>query len=184
MGKENIIGNIRRYFLFFVMYSIVGWLYEVFLEVVIYHWGFSDRGVLFGPYLPIYGFGGIIFVLLFYSLSIKRNPIWLRIVAIPIIFLGCALAATTIELLTSYILEYLTGAWPWQTYSDYQINFQGRIALSPSIRFGLGGVVFVYILQPLYEKLLNKLSKRKLAIISSLIFIIVIVDLVLTLVLK
>lgn len=184
MEKEKIINGIRRYFLFFVMYSMVGWIYEVFLEVVIYRWGFSDRGVLFGPYLPIYGFGGVIFILLFLKLSKRRTPSWFKFAAVPIVFLGCAVVATSIELLTSYMLEYFTGAWPWQTYVDYAINFQGRIALSPSIRFGLGGIVFVYMLQPLYEKILKKFSGRKLVITSNLIFTIVIIDLILTMVVK
>ena len=38
-----------EYYLYFVLYSILGWLYEVFPEVVVYRWGFSNRGVLLGP---------------------------------------------------------------------------------------------------------------------------------------
>ena len=49
--------NISNYVMYFFLYAIIGWLYEVFLEVVIYKWGFSNRGVLFGPWLPVYGFG-------------------------------------------------------------------------------------------------------------------------------
>ena len=52
------------------------------------------------------------------------------------------------------------GYWPWQTYVDYKYNFQGRIALSPSLRFGLGGIVFLYVLQPLFEKLAGKIGSR------------------------
>lgn len=71
-----------------------------------------------------------------------------------------SIAATAIELATSYLLEALTGAWPWQTYRDYAINFEGRIALSPSIRFGLGGLLFLYVLQPLFHRLVHSLSPR------------------------
>ena len=46
------------------MYAIIGWLYEVFLEVVVYRWGYSDRGVLFGPYCPVYGVGALLFIFL------------------------------------------------------------------------------------------------------------------------
>ena len=45
---------------------------------------------------------------------------------------------------------------------NYKYNFQGRIALSPSLRFGLGGVLFLYILQPLFEKIVAKLNKKQL----------------------
>ena len=83
----------------------------------------------------------------------KREPAWFRWVKPVLVFLGCMIAATAIELATSYLLEALTGAWPWQTYRDYAINFEGRIALSPSIRFGLGGLLFLYVLQPLFHRL-------------------------------
>jgi uncharacterized membrane protein len=180
MNRDIVLENFRKYFLYFVMYAMVGWIYEVFLELVIYQWGFSNRGVLFGPYLPIYGVGGVIFVVLFYRLSKKRSPSWIKFFAPLIIFLGCALVATGMELATSYILEYFTGAWPWQTYTDYSINFQGRIALSPSIRFGLGGLLFVYVLQPIFIKITGKLSKAKLIITSNILAAIVIIDLIYT----
>ena len=32
--------------LFFALYAVFGWCYEVFLEVFIYHWGFSDGMVV------------------------------------------------------------------------------------------------------------------------------------------
>ena len=90
----------------------------------------------------------------------KREPAWFRWVKPVLVFLGCMIAATAIELATSYLLEALTGAWPWQTYLDYSINFEGRIALSPSIRFGLGGLLFLYVLQPLFHRLVHSLSPR------------------------
>ena len=46
--------KVQDYFLYFVFYSIIGWIYEVFLEVVVYRWGFSNRGALFGPYCIVY----------------------------------------------------------------------------------------------------------------------------------
>ena len=50
----------QEYFLYFMLYSVIGWCYEVFLEVVVYRWGFSNRGILFGPYCVVYGFGALI----------------------------------------------------------------------------------------------------------------------------
>ena len=145
--------------LFFALYAVFGWCYEVFLEVFIYHWGFTNRGVLFGPYCPVYGFGALAFILLVYPL-IKDRPLKERLVRIPLVFILSMLIATTLELATSYILEAVNGSWPWQTYLDYKINFQGRIALSPSVRFGIGGVLFLYILQPLFEKIHSFITDR------------------------
>ena len=44
MKKINL-DNIKKYYLIFMMYAVFGWLYEVFLEVVVYKWGFTNRGV-------------------------------------------------------------------------------------------------------------------------------------------
>ena len=97
---------------------------------------------------------------------------------IPIVFLLCMLVATGIELIASYICEPFMGSWPWQTYADYKYNFQARIALSPSIRFGLGGAIFLYILQPLFEKFTSKLNTKKLNIIFYIALTIFSIDLI------
>ena len=97
---------------------------------------------------------------------------------LPIVFILCALSATILELITSYICELVMGSWPWQTYVDYKYNFQGRIALSPSLRFGLGGVLFLYILQPLFEKLVKKLKRKKLNIVFNVAVTIFTIDLI------
>ena len=167
--------KINKLFIYFMIYSVIGWIYEVFLEVVVYKWGFTNRGVLFGPYCPVYGFGAIVFILLIYN-HIKDLKSTKRVISIPIVFVLCMIIATIIELVTSYILEYTIGSWPWQTYVDYAINFQGRIALSPSIRFGIGGVIFLYLIQPLLEIFTKKLGNKKTNILSIILLIIIIID--------
>ena len=158
--KGEILEFIEKHFIYFVLYAIFGWIYEVFLEVVVYKWGFSNRGVLFGPYCPVYGFGALAFIFTVYPI-IKNKKGWKKWLWVPVVFLLCMIIATSIELVTSYICEWTMGSWPWQTYADYKINFKLGIALSPSIRFGLGGVAFLYLIQPLYEKITDKLGRKK-----------------------
>lgn len=150
---------VSGFFLCFWFYSFLGWAYEVFLEVVVYQWGYSDRGVLLGPYCPVYGVGALLFLLVFYRL-VRKKPMKQKLLLLPVIFLLCALSATLVELVASYLCEWISGSWPWQTYADYRYNFQARIALSPSLRFGLGGVVFLYIIQPLLDKILTALPLK------------------------
>lgn len=175
--------KVKAYFLYFLMYSIIGWVYEVFLEVVIYQWGFTNRGVLFGPWCPVYGVGALAFLLCFNKLMKKRKQLWLQIIKPVLIFVGCMAVATAIELATSYILEALIGSWPWQTYADYAINFEGRIALSPSVRFGLGGLLFLYILQPLFELIVRKLPARTRNIVFIVMLVAFLADCILTIIL-
>lgn len=173
MNKRRICEHV----LFFWIYAVIGWIYEVFLETVVYRWGFSNRGVLFGPWLPVYGFGATVFLLLWYRL-IKGQPPKKKLLMLPAIFMLTMATATLIELATSYLCEWIMGSWPWQTYADYEINFQARIALSPSIRFGIGGVVFLYVIQPLLDKLAEKMPDKAVYISAAVIVAVLAVDLV------
>ena len=183
--KEN--QTIQKLFLCFWMYAVFGWLYEVFLEVVVYRWGFTNRGVLFGPYCPVYDVGALTFLLCFGKIMKHKNegkPIVKYLLRPLIIFVGCMAVATLIELVTSYILEAVTGSWPWQTYADYRYNYQARIALSTSLRFGLGGTIFLYVIQPFYDWILSKPSKKAINIIALTVLIIVITDCIYTFFIK
>ena len=169
----------NRYFISFILYAVIGWCYEVFLEVVVYRWGFTNRGVLYGPYCPVYGVGAMIFLLTIYP-RLKDRTLREKILAIPLVFLSCMVLATALELATSYLLEFFTGSWPWQTYVDYRYNFEGRIALSPSVRFGLGGILFLYILQPLFDRIIDRLGPERSKKITVLVAVILIVDMICT----
>ncbi len=168
--------KMQKYFIYFMMYAVLGWCYEVVLETFIYRWGFTNRGVLFGPYCPVYGVGALAFLLCFKWLMNKRDIQWLNIIKPVIIFIGCMTIATLIELGASYILELATGSWPWQTYESYQYNFQARIALSTSVRFGIGGTIFLYIVQPFFEWILSKFSKNVLNIVFGTMLILLLAD--------
>lgn len=158
---NRIFPRIQRGFLYFLLYSFVGWVYEIFLEVVVYQAGDTPTAAFsLAPHCPVYGVGALVFLLCFGRLMARSGSPAFRAVRVLLVFLGCMLTATALELATSYFLEALTGSWPWQTYVNYGIHFQGRIALSPSIRFGLGGLLFLYILQPLFRRLVGALPDR------------------------
>lgn len=92
---------IQKLFLCFMMYAVLGWCYEVVLETFIYRWGFTNRGVLFGPYCPVYGVGALSFLGCFNWLMKKRDVKWLNIIKPVLIFLGCMAVATLIELIAA-----------------------------------------------------------------------------------
>ncbi|WP_303765312.1 putative ABC transporter permease [Ruminococcus flavefaciens] len=143
-------------------------------------WAGATRSSSFGPYCPIYGVGALLFLLCFGRLMRKKDVKWLNIVKPLLIFLGCMAVATAVELAASYILEYTKGSWPWQTYARYKYNFQARIALSTSVRFGLGGLLFMYIVQPLFDRLLSRPKPKTINIIAIIVLIIVVTDFIIT----
>ena len=64
------------YYLIFVIYALIGWLYEViWMWFVVPPYHFINRGVLFGPFLPIYGFGMLILYVLLNKFMSKEHPI-------------------------------------------------------------------------------------------------------------
>ena len=164
--------KVQDYFLYFMFYSVIGWIYEVFLEVVVYRWGYSDRGVLIGPYCIVYGFGAVILLLALSGLMKKKIKLGPVNVTPFLVFVGIVLITTVIELIASYIMEFTAGEWMWD-YTRFPFNFQGRIAPNPSIRFGIGGMVILYLLHPLARRFTEKASlkvQRTAAVICLVLF--------------
>ena len=164
--------KVQEYFFYFMLYSMIGWIYEVFLEVVVYRWGFSNRGVLFGPYCVIYGFGALILIFTLGGLQKKKIYLGKILVTPLLVFVGIVVITTVVELIGSYIMEFTSGGWMWD-YTRFAFNFQGRIALNPSIRFGIGGMIFLYVLQPIFVKLTEKMNRRlfeKIVAIMGILF--------------
>lgn len=96
-----------------------------------------------------------------------------------LVFIGIVVITTVLELIASYIMEFTQGEWLWD-YTRFSFNFEGRIALNPSIRFGIGGMVFLYLLQPLFRKLTGKMSDKVLYTVSLILLILFIADIIYT----
>ena len=75
------------------------------------------------------------------------------------------------------VMEATRGEWMWD-YTRFSFNFQGRVALNPSIRFGIGGMIFLYILQPLFEKGVRKMPQRAVQIVSLILAVLLCADVI------
>ncbi len=91
---------ICRYFVYFIIYSFLGWIYETFYCTV-HEKAWENRGFLYGPCIPLYGVGATLAQILFVDLPIyySKEPTYLMI------FLGCAIGSFFLEYSTSYLLE-------------------------------------------------------------------------------
>lgn len=149
--------------LFFSM-SFIGWIWEVLLYLVTDH-AFVNRGVYRGPYLPIYGVGGLL--LIFLLRSLRKRPLW--------VFLLSTAICSVLEYLTSFYLERHWGI-RWWDYSGHFFNINGRICLLGAVTFGLGGTALVCLLLPLYDRIYLKISKKWLIMACILLLILFIAD--------
>ncbi len=147
--KENRVSREFDYYalLFFVM-AFIGWVWEVLLYLCTEH-AFINRGVYRGPYLPIYGVGGLL--LCFLLRRLRERPLW--------VFLLSAAVCSVLEYFTSWFLEALWGI-RWWDYSGHVLNLNGRICLAGAVIFGLGGTALVCLLLPLYEKLYRRIPRK------------------------
>ena len=125
--------------LLFFIFSGMGWIWEVILHII-EDGMIINRGVLAGPWLPIYGAGGILILLLLKKW--RRQPFHL----FGMIMLLCG----TIEYFTSVMLEMLFGV-RWWDYSDMLFQLRGRVCLEGLTIFGFGGLFIVYAAAPFLD---------------------------------
>ena len=71
---NKIVKFIRDNYIAFVVYAFIGWVYEVTWFLIFRH-EFVNRGALFGPYLPIYGFGMLILLFMLNKYKAKKHKL-------------------------------------------------------------------------------------------------------------
>jgi len=159
--------EIERFFLWFLLYSMLGWLYESVMYTVKQR-RFINRGFLNGPYCPIYGVGAVMNLLL---LGNMQHPVWL--------FLAGAAVSCTLEYLTSWLMEVLFHA-RWWDYRKYPLNLNGRICLYGALVFGALSVLLILGLHPLVAQVTQSIPNEALHGICGLFLVILCLDMLTT----
>lgn len=136
----------------FFLFSLVGWVWEVALHLISEH-QFVNRGVLQGPWLPIYGAGGLLILVLLNRF--RSRP--------AVEFLCAVILCGIVEYGTAYVLELTHGGHKWWDYSGYFLNLHGRICAEGLLVFGLGGMAVVYLLAPMLDNWLRRFPVNILA---------------------
>ena len=140
--------QLNRYLTAYFVFSVLGWIWEsIYCTIKERKW--QNRGFLYGPLCPIYGFGSIIALLVYdlISLGIVHQLSWWMTLIVGF-FLSMIL-----EYPTSYILEKLFHA-RWWDYSDLPLNINGRTCVITSLGFGIGAIIIMNYLIPSYEQAL------------------------------
>ena len=102
--------KISEYYLTFCVYALIGWLYEVlWMWFVVPPKHFINRGVLLGPFLPIYGFGALILLFFLHKFMKKKHTLNNNVYFfISLITLTTFIYTTIIEYTTPKIYNVLT----------------------------------------------------------------------------
>lgn len=156
--------------LYFTIYSILGWICEcIYCAAIDKVW--VNRGFLNGPVCPVYGFGSMFVILILGNL--KGHYIEL--------FISSIILTTALEYLTAVILEKAFNL-KWWDYSNYKLNYKGRICVLNSVIFGFLSLFLIEILNPFIVEKVDLLSVQLKSVFAVIIVIIFIIDLVLTII--
>lgn len=126
---------------------------------------FINRGVLHGPWLPIYGTGATIILVLL--ARFRKKPFAEFVLAI--VLSGC------VEYFTGWYLEMTHGGLKWWDYSGYFLNINGRVCAEGLLTFGIAGVV-VYYLGPVLDQALRKLRPWLAVTLSAVLLAVFMAD--------
>lgn len=115
----------------FILYSFLGWVVEsLYMSLCNRKW--TNRGFAFGPFCPIYGFGGVVGYIIMNPLSGHLAGLYL---------FGVVLA-TTFEYLVGVLMQK-TLHEVWWDYHDKPFNYKGIICLESSIAWGFYAIIIV-----------------------------------------
>ena len=154
---------IQWVFLFY-FYSFVGWCVES-TYVSLKKRKFVNRGFIRGPFLPLYGSGGL--MMLIVSMPFQDNLIltWAA---------GCV-GATALEYVTGVTMEALFKVRYWD-YSDQKFNFQGQICLGSTLAWGVLTVVMTRLIHPPVERFIFWMPQGILTLMTMLLTLYFVAD--------
>ena len=137
--------------LVFTFGGIFGFIYEeIFYRFDLGEW--VKRGTTFGPWIPIYGFGGLIILGL--TFKFRRKPLW--------VFLFATIASGVLELATGWVCLTFFNVRLWD-YNEEILNWgniNGFVCARSVLFFGIAGVFLQFVVVPIFEKLEKKMPRK------------------------
>ncbi len=128
---------------FILIYSFIGWCLEI-LFAAISKRKFMNRGLLNGPFCPLYGCI-MVFVLIFFQ-GLKEHPVFF--------LTACTVTVGIMEFAAGAVMEKIFKR-KWWDYSDYKYNLSGYVSIPFTLLWGVGAMLAVRFLQPLLVSFVN-----------------------------
>jgi uncharacterized membrane protein len=140
MNQTHVI---TTWLLYFFMYSFLGWVWEsCYVSVLQHKW--INRGFIKGPFLPLYGSGAIMMLLV--SQPFADNLIG--------VYFAGVVGATLLEYVTGALMEALFKVRYWD-YSNQKFNIKGYICLTSSIAWGFFTILMTQYVHPFLISLIE-----------------------------
>lgn len=147
--------------------GVAGFIYEeLFYKIDLGY--FTKRGSTFGPWIPIYVFGGGAYMLIAYQF--KDKPL--------MVFALCTLISGLLEYVTGWFLYefFHVRLWDYNTEILNFGNINGYVCLRSVLLFGISGVVIVYFLVPILIRIINMCDPGILTAVCRSLAVVFVVD--------
>lgn len=153
---------------YMIIFSFFGLLVEtIYAHATMGIWE-SRKGLILGPFCPIYGVGAVIIILALHKYKGQKIKL----------FICGGVLGDVVEYLLSFALEAIYGSRFW-SYSNF-LNINGRICLTYSIFWGILSILLINVVKSPIDKFINKIDNKITKIIDIIIIIFLIVDVILT----
>ena len=143
--------SIHQLFWYFLIFSIVGLIIETIYCYITSGVIESRKGLLWGPFCPVYGVCGAFLIFILYKLNCNT---------IPQLFIAGFIFGSIGEYILSYALESVYGMRFWD-YNYLSFNLNGRISILYTFAWGVIGLLFINNIHPFISKKVEKLSRKK-----------------------
>lgn len=156
--------SVIQWMFFFYFYCFFGWCFES-AYVSVKSRKLTNRGFMRGPFLPIYGSGAI--MMLVVSMPFQDN-IFLTYIA------GC-IGATVLEYITGVTMEALFKVRYWD-YSNQKFNFQGHICLGSTLAWGFLTILMTEVIHVPVERLVLSIPQAVLTVVTLILTAVIFAD--------
>lgn len=153
-----------QWLFFFYFYCFCGWCFES-AYVSIRRRKLTNRGFMRGPFLPIYGSGAI--MMLVVSMPFQDNVV--------LTYLAGCVGATALEYVTGVAMEALFKVRYWD-YSNQKFNFQGHICLSSTLVWGAFTVVLTRFIHVPVERMVLAIPSKVLTVVTLILTAVIFSD--------
>lgn len=147
MEKSKI--DFHKILWYFTIFSVIGLIIETLFCYITTGVIESRKGLLIGPFCPVYGVGAALLILLLNNY--QENSLKLFIIG--------AVIGNIIEYMLSYILEAYYGTRFWD-YSFIDWNLNGRVCIKYSIFWGILAVILIKWIQPKVDNIIKKIDEK------------------------
>ena len=148
----------------FYFYCFGGWCFEsVFVSIKSRKW--VNRGFMRGPFLPLYGTGAI--MMLVVSMPFVDNVL--------LTYFAGVIGATALEYVTGVAMEALFKMRYWD-YSGRFMNYKGHICLRSSIAWGFFTILMTRVIHRPIEQLMFSLPEKVLHHLTVLLTVYIVAD--------